>query len=243
MKLVIKKLIISSLLLFISLFTINSAQALPSKHGANFMSAKQRVARWAPTIRREAQYLLGPTAPVAVYLAQIGQESGGDETVTAWDNGRGLVQFMDGTVAQIVKIFPELGMGANPYDPTWAVKAQVRFDYWLYKRVKGKNECEKWGALLKGYNAGLGYPQRAQKKSDKPDVWFGYTEYIPNGQSSKNFEYSRMYPRWILFKRQPDFITLGNGVCLPYVPVDINPFIVPLNIDVKQAVNNDKVQK
>ena len=164
------------------------------------------------TLTREAQFVFGLNAPVAMFAAQIEQESSWRETVTAWDNGRGLAQFMDPTTSFITKLYPELGK-ADPYNPRWAMRALVRYDQWLIARVKGKSDCYSWAAALKGYNAGLGYVQQAQKKSVDPNTWFGVTEFVTTKQSAKNFEYSRQYPHWILFKRQPKYLSWGTQVC------------------------------
>jgi soluble lytic murein transglycosylase-like protein len=164
------------------------------------------------TLVREAQAVFGPNAPVPMFAGQIRQESSWRANVTAPDLGRGLAQFMDGTTKQIATMFPELGP-ADPYDPRWSMRALIRFDGWLYARVKGDTPCEKWGAALKGYNAGLGWSQRAQKASATPGQWFGATEYVNPGQSAKNFEYSRLYPRWILWKHQPLYRDLGRVTC------------------------------
>ena len=56
------------------------------------------------TLTREAQFVFGLNAPVAMFAAQIEQESSWRETVTAWDNGRGLAQFMDPTTTFITKL-------------------------------------------------------------------------------------------------------------------------------------------
>ena len=62
--------------------------------------------------------------------------------------------------------------------------------------------------------AHVGYIPRAQRQSAKPDQWFGATEYINAGQSKKNFEYSRLYPRWVLFRHQPRYASWGQVVCI-----------------------------
>jgi soluble lytic murein transglycosylase-like protein len=189
------------------------------------LSANDKVSRWGGIAKREAQFIYGPNAPTPLFLGQIKQESSGDEKVTAFDGGMGLTQFMKGTVDQIVHIYPELAttLGpANPYNPTWAIRGQVRFLYWIKKRVKGNTDCDTWGASLDAYNAGLGYVMQAQKKSPEPGVWFGLTEYVPTKQSAKNKEYSREYPRWILFKHQKNFVSFGNVVCdIKNPPIDI----------------------
>lgn len=163
-------------------------------------------------LQREAQFVFGMNAPIAVFAAQIQQESSWRAGVTAWDNGRGLAQFMDATAAVIVANFPELG-AADPYNPRWAIRALVRYDLWLLERVKGVSECHKWGAALKSYNGGLTYVQRAQQRSTSPGLWFGTTEWIKTGQSDKNFEYSRTYPHKVLFKHQHNYVEWGRMVC------------------------------
>lgn len=165
------------------------------------------------TLVREAQAVYGVGAPVPMIAGQLRQESTCRPGVTAWDNGRGLAQFMDPTAKMISGAYPDLGP-PDPYNPRWAIRAAIRLNEWNYKRVRGSNECERWAAALKAYNAGVGYIQRAQRQSDKPDQWFGATEYINAGQSKKNFEYSRLYPRWVLFKHQPRYASWGQVVCI-----------------------------
>lgn len=168
-------------------------------------------------LTREAHLVNGLNAPIPMYAGQIEQESGWKSGITAWDSGRGLAQFMDGTADTIVALYPELKAPA-PYNPTWAIRALVRYDTWLGKHVQGIDDCQHRAAALKSYNAGLGYVQQAQKKSDKPDVWFGATEDVPTRQSPKNFAASRMYPRWILFDRQPKYSGWGNMTCKDIKP-------------------------
>jgi hypothetical protein len=180
-------------------------------------SAADLCDRYRTLLVREARAVHGINAPAPMYMAQIRQESSCREGVTAWDNGRGLAQFMDGTAKQVAVLHPELGP-PDPYNPRWAIRALVRYNRWIYQRVKGKDECHRWAATLKGYNAGPGYVMQAQIKSLDPLTWFGVTEFVPTRQSAENFEYSRLYPRKILFKHQPLYTNLGKTVCLPWRP-------------------------
>lgn len=164
-------------------------------------------------LTREAQAFKGPDAPTPMYMGQLRQESSCRTDVTASDNGRGLAQFMDGTSKQVASLFPELGPPA-PYDPRWAIRAMVRYDGWIYRRVKGIDPCHRWGAALKGYNAGPGYVMQAQANSPQPELWFDVTEFIRTRQSAENFEHSRIYPRKIIFQHQPKYASMGTTICI-----------------------------
>lgn len=172
----------------------------------------QVALQYRATLTREAQFIFGLNAPIPALAAQLEQESGWRAGVTAWDNGRGLAQFMDPTARFVSRRYADLGI-PDPYNPTWAIRAQVRLNDFNLRRVKGDTTCDRWGAGLKAYNAGLGYVQKAQAASGTPGQWFGATEFIKSGQSAKNFEYSRMYPRWILLRRQNKYADWGLRIC------------------------------
>jgi len=194
---------LSFLLLVLALFLLWYSFADAAPGAAN---------RYRPILTREAHFVLGLDAPIPMFAAQIEQESGWRPGITAWDNGRGLAQFMDGTSDTITHLYPDLGK-SDPYNPLWAIRALVRYDKWLGDRVKGSDDCQRRAAALKAYNAGLGYVQQGQRKSSSPWIWFGATEYVKTRQSAQNFEYSRKYPRWILFNRQPHYIGWGSYTC------------------------------
>jgi len=164
-------------------------------------------------LTREAHIQFGLTAPLDFLAGQIQQESGWRPGITAWDNGRGLAQFMDPTAKWLTDRYPDLG-APQPYHPLWAIRAMVRLDAHNLARVAACTPCDAWGAALKGYNAGLGYVTRAQGRSSMPCLWFGKyaTEWINAGQSAANFEASRMYPRWVIDKHAPTYAAWGRGV-------------------------------
>jgi soluble lytic murein transglycosylase-like protein len=163
-------------------------------------------------LQREAQFVFGLRAPVPMFAAQIEQESSWRTGVTAWDNGRGLAQFMDPTAKFISETYPELGQ-PDPYNPRWAIRAMVRLNKYNFERVKGLNLCHQWAAALKAYNAGLGWVMKAQQLASEPGKWFGHVEDINAGQSQQNFEYSRLYPRKILYNRQAKYAQWGALTC------------------------------
>lgn len=189
--------------------------------GYSAKAATDPSLQYRATLMREAQAIYGINAPIPMLAGQIKQESNWRANVTAFDLGRGLSQTMDATGLWLSKMYPELG-APDPYNPRWSIRALVRYDNWLYKRVKGENDCERFGAALKSYNAGLGYTQHAQTKSPTPEIWFTKTEYLNVKQSPHNFEYSRIYPRIILFNYQTKYLTWGHATCLPYIPEGSN---------------------
>lgn len=178
---------------------------------AVFAQIPPAALKYRPDLTREAQFIFGPGAPVPTLAAQIEQESGWRPGITAWDNGRGLAQSMDPTAKWASERFMDLGP-ADPYNPKWAMRFMVRLDDYNVRKAGGNTQCDAWGAGLKGYNSGMGFVLRAQKKSDQPGAWFGVTEFINAGQSEKNFEYSRLYPHWIISKRQPKYEVWGKAV-------------------------------
>jgi soluble lytic murein transglycosylase-like protein len=175
-------------------------------------AAPEAALKYRSVLTREAHFAQGLNAPIPMYAAQIEQESSWRPGITSYDNGRGLAQFMDGTADMITMNYPELGR-SDPYNPVWAIRALVRYDAWLQVRVQGLDECQRMAAALKSYNAGLGYVLQSQRVSAHPGQWFGLTEHIKNRQSAANFEASRMYPRWIIFDRQPHYLGWGYYTC------------------------------
>lgn len=197
-----------AIILLASLLLAYIAQAAPGPLPA--------CQQYRVTLTREAQTVYGINAPIPMLAAQLHQESGCRANITAWDKGRGVAQFMDDTAVQIAHIYPDLGK-PDPYNPVWAIRAQALYDAWLYKRVVGADDCQRWGAALKSYNAGLGYAQKAQRKAGN-GTWFGGAENINAGQSQKNFEYSKQYPRTILQKHQPRYASWGTVTCREIMP-------------------------
>jgi soluble lytic murein transglycosylase-like protein len=119
-----------------------------------------RCRKYLPQVIREARfYAGGMTAPHALFMGQIEQESRCDAAVTAFDGGKGLGQFMDPTadwMQKREKALREISIKPNPYDPQWSIRALVLYDKWLY----GQSVCPGWYYALRGYNGGIGLLNR-----------------------------------------------------------------------------------
>ncbi|MEW6409571.1 MAG: transglycosylase SLT domain-containing protein [Nitrospirota bacterium] len=157
-----------------------------------------------PLVIREVRYIWGKEQDVSYFMAQIHQESGWEMKVESIKGAKGLAQFMPSTAKWISELYPAALGENNPFDPYWAIRALVRYDRWLYERAYfAREEIERWGFLLSGYNGGWRWVIRdrmyAEEKGADKNKWFGHVE----RHSKRNrvaFKENRNYPRAILFK-------------------------------------------
>lgn len=184
------------------------ATAIPARQG---VPAQANVYR--ARLVQEAHAAGGLTAPVPMFAAQLHQESGWKPTAQSGVGAVGLAQFMPGSAAWIANVYPaDLKPGA-PLDPNWAMRALVRYDYWLYARVpKYQAGDERWAAALASYNAGLGWIQKDQKAAlgiCDPSLWFACVTNIPDKRTADNHKQSSDYPERILHRIRPAYILAG----------------------------------
>lgn len=156
----------------------------------------------------------GPTAPVASFAAQVHQESGWRANAKSPVGAYGMTQFMPATSDWISKLFPnELGDNA-PGNPMWSLRALVKYDKWLYDRVKGPEPCERMAFAMSAYNGGLGYVYKRQKLSGRPLVCFGATCVINPGIHPANQRENEHYPVRILKEVTPRYVKAGWGASI-----------------------------
>lgn len=197
------KSIATLLLLFVAI----AAQAVDIQRAAD---------QYRRPLTREAQMQWGLAAPVARFAAQIHQESGWRADAQSAYAG-GLAQFTPATADWIAKLYPrELGEGA-PYSPTWALRALVTYDRWLYERVQGATECDRWWFLLRAYNGGLGHVQAEARLTACPlhrevvDAACGLAK-----RAATHCAENLGYPRRIMLMIEPRYRTAGwpgEGAC------------------------------
>lgn len=110
---------------------------------------------------REARFVWGLSAPTATLGGQIHAESGYQPTVCNRSGACGLGQFMPATARGLARLYSDL-RPAQPTNPTWAIRALVRYDRYIWERVKKyDNPCQRMRLTLAGYNAG---PARMYKR-------------------------------------------------------------------------------
>jgi len=121
------------------------------------------------------------------------------------------MQFMPAT-AEWAAVAGQLGQ-AQPTSPTWAIRAGVWYDRWLYERVRGDTECDRWDFTLSAYNGGLGNVYKRQKLSAQPYSWQA-TGHLNPGITAANQAQNDDYSTRILIHWQSLFTDWGRTVCL-----------------------------
>ncbi|MGX9692940.1 transglycosylase SLT domain-containing protein [Achromobacter anxifer] len=169
-------------------------------------------------LTRNARALVGLDAPVALFAAQIHQESRWRADARSPVGAQGMAQFMPATADWISGLVPDLAAN-KPYSPSWAMRALITYDLWLYERIRAASACERWAFSLSAYNGGLGWVNRDKKLASSqgldPLVWFGSVERVNAGRSPANWRENRAYPDLIIRRHQPAYVAAGwgYGVC------------------------------
>lgn len=171
------------------------------------------AAKYHATIVRETHAVWGLSGQPAVFASQIAQESGFNSNAHSGVGAVGLSQFMPSTSQFISATYPQQLGGPAPLDPNWAIRALVYYDHWIYVRLPMYQETgnNRLAASLSGFNAGLGWVQRAFRNAVGCDgsLWWGCAENSPDGRTEANREQSKQYPRKILLYWLPKFIAAG----------------------------------
>lgn len=186
---------------------------LPGCAEAKTEAVPRDAVRYQRDLTREARAVWGLNAPVATFAAQIHQESRWRADAESPVGAQGMTQFMPGTTRWIAGAFPhELG-DADPYNPNWAMRALVRYDLYLHKRVWGETRFDLMHAALRSYNGGLGHWQREATKV-APSVDRASID-AACGTARRNISHCREnlgYPKSILIDLQPLYRSWGPGV-------------------------------
>ncbi|MCH8500168.1 MAG: transglycosylase SLT domain-containing protein [Marinobacter sp.] len=172
-------------------------------------------------LTRLARQEFGMSAPVALFAAQIHQESSW-RTHARSPYAEGLAQFTPDTATWISEIYPDLGAAA-PYSPGWAIRAMLRYNRHLLSRVKpwyarDVPACDRWAFALSAYNGGPGWLPRDRRLAEAagadPDRWWGHVEYHTARADWARRE-NRHYPHRILFELEPRYRTAGWAGAAP----------------------------
>ncbi len=165
---------------------------------------------WRMPLTAFASAEWGSSAPVSTFAAQIHQESAWKPNARSPVGALGLAQFMPGTATWISKLYPSELSDSDPGNPLWALRAVVKYDRWINRRVPGKGECDQMAAVLASYNQGPGWTLKAQKLAGTSQ-WLNGAERVNPGQADWAIKESRAYPRRILGELEPRYVRAGWG--------------------------------
>ena len=172
--------------------------------------------KYRAELTRAAHVGWGLDAPVAVFAAQIHQESGWNSEAVSRVGAKGMAQFMPATARWWCEANAIASSACVPENPTWAMRALVGYDRWLYDRVRGPDEFNRLWAMLRSYNGGLGHWQQ-EAAIVRPVI-----EHLAiDGACGKAKRHPSFcpenlaYPRRILILLQPRYQTWGRSVMAP----------------------------
>lgn len=164
-------------------------------------------------LRQAAHMAWGLDAPVAVFAAQLHQESRWRTDARSPVGALGLAQFMPATAQWIGGIDQTLA-ARTPTNPAWAIRALVVYDRWLWDRItRAVDDCERMAFTLSAYNGGLGWVYKRQRISGMPAVCLGQTCTLNPGITPEAQAENERYPVLILARHQPLYSTWGPGLC------------------------------
>lgn len=125
--------------------------------------------KYRTELTRAAHSQWGLNAPIAALAAQVHQESGWRPDAVSRVGALGLAQFMPGTATWwcgLHKLSPE---ACQPTNPTWALRALVGYDKWLFDRTPTRySEFDRMHVALRAYNGGLSHWQAEAKATGLP---------------------------------------------------------------------------
>lgn len=175
------------------------------------------AAQYQGDLTRNARFHWGISAPVATFAAQVHQESAWRTTARS-QYASGLAQFTPDTAKWISGAYP--GLSENtPTNPAWALRALVVYDLHLWNRIASTaTSCDRMAMVLSSYNGGKGWLDRdrdlATAAGDDRSRWFGHVERYTKRADWAKTE-NRDYPRKILTRWQPLYVSWGPGIPCP----------------------------
>ncbi len=113
------------------------------------------AARYRLTLLRAAHSQWGLDAPVPAMAAQVHQESGWRPQAVSRAGARGMAQFMPATASWWCERLGTPAAECLPHNPTWALRAMVGYDKFLFDRTPAYlGRFDRYWLALRAYNGG-----------------------------------------------------------------------------------------
>lgn len=174
------------------------------------------AAAYRADLVRTARAVWGLEAPVAVFAAQVHQESGWRPGAVSQVGAQGLAQFMPGTTRWIAGLDPAL-RDAQPFSPPWALRALVTYDQYLYRLAPAAyGPHDRMWVALRAYNGGMGHWQAEARNA--PGGLAAATRAAVDaacGTARRHRVHCAEnlgYPQRILISLQPRYLAWGPGL-------------------------------
>jgi soluble lytic murein transglycosylase-like protein len=200
--------------MFLALLLFSFVQGLIYPKEAKADTIPAAAQQYRSVLIRAARCEAGLSAPVAVFAAQVEQESGWNPQAVSPVGARGLGQFMPGTAKDMGRTRPDLGP-AMPFNPSWSIRALVAYDLDNLRRVRANTPCDSWILALMAYNGGLGWVQRDQAKARAlgldPGRWENVAR-VNAGRAPSAKGENAIYGPAVFYDRQPKYLVWGPGV-------------------------------
>lgn len=160
------------------------------------------------SVESAAWDMFGVNAPVALFMAQLQQESACNATAHSGVGANGLAQFMPSTAKWLAQKYKRTLWPPDEGNPDWAIKAQVQYMHDLVPN-RWATGCDWWAAKLSSYNGGEGWLHRDQGVCRRTIIdycapcyelrWWGNVEITPDTRRSRaNISQNRDYVRRIM---------------------------------------------
>ena len=152
---------------------------------------------------------------MAVFAAQVHQESAWRTDALSHVGAEGLAQFMPATARWWCGATGTAAADCQPTNPTWAMRSLVGYDKWLYDRAPAHyTPRDRMWVALRAYNGGLGHWQReaastglAQPSRAEVDAACGKAR-----RAAVHCKENLGYPHRILVVIQPRYLQWGPGL-------------------------------
>ena len=185
-----------------------------AQRAADTPAPPREALQYRDTLIRTARMVWGMDAPIAVFAAQVHQESAWKPGAVSKAGAQGLAQFMPGTTEWIATLSPQLA-SKEPFNPAWALRALVTYDQWLYARAPERYSAhDRMWVALRSYNGGLGHWQAEARASgvrepsrEEVDAACGTAR-----RARLHCKENLGYPHRILVVLQPRYETWGPGL-------------------------------
>lgn len=183
--------------------------------GAAAAQVPPAASAYKRTLIRAAQAEWGLGAPVAVFAAQVHQESGWRADAVSRVGARGLGQFMPATATWWCNMLGLAAEQCQPHNPTWAINALVGYDHWLYQRTPAHyTPQDRMWVALRGYNGGLGHWQAEARSTGLREPTRAQVD-AACGQARRSLVHCAEnlgYPQRILNVLQPRYASWGPSL-------------------------------